>query len=181
MTKNIFILLLLALLSTTLLSCSSMKIQDFENNTPKISFSDFFAGKVEGSGYFFDRFGNMAVSFTATLNGTWNESTNSLDLVEDFQYSTGEKIKRIYNFKKEPSGIFRGTAEGFVGDIIVETKGNALHWTYKLNQYIKGSIWTLGFSDWMWLQPDGKTILNRAFASKWGIKVGDVFTVLMKK
>tara|TARA_R110002096_G_scaffold327801_7_gene521941 strand:+ start:3176 stop:3355 length:180 start_codon:yes stop_codon:yes gene_type:complete len=30
------------------------------------------------------------------------------------------------------------------------------------------------FDNWMWLQPDGGTLINRAYMSKYGIDIGEI-------
>lgn len=149
-----------------------MKPADFAQNTPKISIEQYFVGERLGQGVFFDRFGRVQLSFTAALKGRIENGALILD--EVLTYSSGEKLNRTYTIKKKRDNLYSLECPDLVGPATIEQSGNSLQWKYRLKQNIKGSVWTLTFNDWMFLQPDGETILNRAWASKFGIGLGEV-------
>lgn len=192
-------------MSTSFLGCGPGSARMYSNETPELKLEEYFAEPAYGTGVFFDRFGRVKSSFEVDLSGS--KKNDYFELVEDLRYSNGEKLKRVYTIRKVGDNIFeavtvpqrvpgsidgdsigdgnKGAAdelnhEGVVGKATIEQFGNTLHWTYRLRQDIgKGSLWTFAFDDWMFLQKDG-TILNRAWASKWGIGVGEVFMSLRK-
>ena len=40
-------------------NCSTMNLEDYKNNEPKLILEDFFSGKTVARGVFEDRFGNI--------------------------------------------------------------------------------------------------------------------------
>ncbi len=153
-------------------SCSSQKIESFQDKTPRLTFEDFFIGKVQGSGVFFDRFSNLRRSFVVEMEGSVN--SDILTLKEVLKYDDGEIVNRTYEVTKYSDNFYKATADGVVGFAEIHSFGNALQWKYLLKQKIGKSEWTLRFDDWMYLQPTG-VILNRAKVTKFGLNVGEVF------
>lgn len=165
------LLLLLALIAS---GCSSMKPQDFSSKSPQLIPEQYFSGDLEGVGVFYDRFGDIQTSFVVTLRGNWDANSKLLILKEDLIYENGEKLFREYKINKVNDNLYTVDTEDFEGQGKIEVYGNTMKWNYELNQQIKESKVLLYFNDWMHLQPNG-VILNRAFVSKFGISVGEVF------
>jgi hypothetical protein len=154
-----------------------MKPQDFEQESLKLVPEQYFLGTTRGVGVFFDRFGDLQTSFTVDLVGTWDGKV--LTLTENLLYKNGDKLTRIYNIEKKNEHEYIGHTPDVEGDINIEVYGNTMKWIYNLNQDIDKSKVLLHFNDWMHLQPDG-IILNRAYASKYGIGLGEVFMSIRK-
>ena len=157
--------------------CAQMKISDYKSAEPTLDFQKHFVGHHEGSGAFFDRFGRMKVQFTIKIDGLYDGEI--LKLNEVLTYDTGEIVKRFYQIRKTGEGKFIATTEDIVGEATIETSGNAANWKYVLKQKIGESVWNLKFDDWMFLNSDN-SITNKAQASFWGFRVGEVFMVLRK-
>lgn len=157
--------------------CSSMKVEDFAQQSPRFLMEEYFVGKTKGNGIFFDRSGTARVFFTVDLEGKWDGKV--LNLSEVLTYSSGEVLKRDYKITKVSEELYIATTPDIVGEATIKSSGNALNWSYRLKQDIGGSIWTLTFDDWMFLSSDG-TVLNRAWASKFGFGVGEVFMSIKK-
>jgi len=160
------------------IGCSSMQPQDFASSTPRFAPEEYFAGKTKGRGVFFDRFNNAQAHFEVLLDGTWDGQV--LTLKEQFRYESGENSERVFEIKKISDHLYEVRTADLVGVGTIEAYGSAIRWSYKLKQKIGDSIWTLTFDDWMFLKSDG-VVLNRAWASKWGFGVGDVFMAVTKE
>lgn len=159
--------------------CASMRPEDFSSKSPRFIPEQYFSGESVGHGLFFDRFGRVQLGFRVDLNGIWDGSV--LTLHEVLLYDNGQKLERTYVIKKISEHLYEATTPDVVGTVRIESYGNALRWDYRLRQDIGGgSIWTLAFDDWMFLQEDG-TVLNRAWASKFGIGLGEVMMSIRKK
>ncbi len=171
------ILILISLVTSVLTGCSSMDVASFKDKAPPFRIEEFFKGRTIGEGIFFDRFGKVQTSFVVTLEGSYEGEI--FNLKEDLVYENGEKLERIYRIKKLDDHRYEVTNADLVGPGLIESYGNTLKWTYTLNQKIGESIWALNFEDWMFLQPKG-TVLNRAYASKLGIGIGEVFMSIRK-
>ncbi len=168
-------LLILAL--TILTGCTQMNVSDYKTATPTLDFVKHFVGHHEGSGAFFDRLGRMKLRFTIKIDGLYDGST--LKLNEVLTYDSGEIVKRFYVITPKGDGEFIATTEDILGEASISIAGNAANWKYTLKQQIGERTWNLKFNDWMFLNSDN-SIINRAEASFWGLRVGEVFMVLRK-
>src|SRR5690606_35010551 len=101
-------------------------------------------------------------------------------LSEKLTYDDGERLERIYFIKNQGNNKYDLTASsGLVASASIQAAGNALRWGYVLRQKIGESYWDLSFDDWMFrLNED--VVLNRAYASKFGFRVGEVFMLVRK-
>jgi len=171
-------MLLAALILTSLWGCGGMKVVDFDGQEPRFIPEEYFEGNLRGHGTFFDRFGDLRRTFVIDLEGTREGDT--VFLKEHLQYGDGEEIHRTYKIEKIDQHSYVATAEsGLVGEALISSYGNALHWRYLYRQEIKGREWTLRFDDWMFLQNE-TLVLNRARVTKWGFHVGDLFMSISK-
>lgn len=180
MRKLIVLVLIIGLVATLMLSgCSRMQPIDFDKREPQLVFEQYFQGHSSGTGIFFDRSDNYSLGLKVSLDGTWDQAKQILTLHEVLDYSDGKHKDRTFTIQKVDAHHYSATAEGFEGPIEIETYGNALRWSYVVKEDVNGSDWHLSGDDWMFLQPDG-TILNRAWISKFGLTVGEVFLSLRK-
>lgn len=168
-------LILTSALTTT--GCSSVDIDEYRDNTPKLNLFEYFEGKTSAWGIFEDRFGKLRRSFTVDINGI--VEGNQLTLVEDFKYSDGEEAQRIWIIKQVGDDQFEGTADDVIGIAKGIVAGNSLHWRYPVMLAIGDREWQVTFDDWMYLQPDG-VMINKASVSKLGIELGTV-TLVFKR
>lgn len=153
--------------------CSSMNIQDYVNDTPKLNLFQFFEGKTYAYGQFQDRSGKVIRRFSVDITGTVDAQKNQLTLDEQFVYHDGETEQRIWQIIEIAPNQFQGTAGDVVGQATGTSAGNALNWQYTLDLPYKDSSIHVKFDDWMFLHSD-TTMMNRASVSKWGFHVGEV-------
>jgi hypothetical protein len=159
-----------ALMATVFLTgCGGMDIKDFEGNEPTFVLEEFFEGRSQASGIFYDRFGNIRRQFTVDITGAVDGDT--LTLVEDFDYDDGEKERRVWTLTRTGETTYEGHADGVVGIAKGEIAGNAFHWQYTFDLKMKDRTLRVHFDDWMFLQPNG-VVINRAEVTKWGIGLG---------
>lgn len=156
-----------------LTGCSSMNIQDYANETPKLDLFDFFNGKTYAYGQFQDRSGKVIRRFQVDITGTVDPSKKQLTLDEQFVYNDGETEQRIWLITEIAPNQFRGTAGDVVGEAQGISAGNALNWHYTLDLPYKNSSIHVKFDDWMFLHSN-TTMMNRAAVTKWGFHVGEV-------
>ena len=131
-----------------------MKITDFANTGPTLRPEEYFAGSMKAWGLFQDRTGAVKRQFVVDIHGEWDGKT--LILTEDFTYG------------------------GVVGQATIEVAGNAMNLRYTFDLAVGEKTYRLNFDDWMFLQPDGKRMINRAAVTKFGLRVGEV-TVFFDK
>ena len=161
--------------------CSGMAIEKYADQKPRFVLEDYFSGKTTAEGLFIDRFGTLKRQFTVDIKGTWDDKKQELKLVEDFVYSDGEEEQRIWTIKKEDNHNYIGYADGVVGKATGKSYGNALQWRYDFDLKVKDSTIRVHFNDWMFLQPNKKTMINKATVTKWGIEIGEAIISFSKK
>jgi hypothetical protein len=66
------------------------------------------------------------------------------------------------------------------GEAIGETAGNAFRWKYTLNLPVGEKSYRVNFDDWMYLMDD-VVMLNKSKMSKFGVYLGEVTLVFLKK
>lgn len=153
-----------------IMGCEGMKIEDFKDGTPRFELERYFAGKTKAWGIFHDRFGRVKRQFTVDILGEVDGDT--LTLTEDFTYVDGESERRVWTVRRTGPNSYEGTADGVIGVAKGRIAGNAFHWVYDFNLPVGGGTWKVTFDDWMFLQPGGDVVLNRADVSKWGLTLG---------
>ena len=168
---NAFLMKFLVLLSLMLSACSSVDVQRYQQEQPKLELKRYLTGDLRAWGMFTDRFGEVVKRFEVRMKGSWQGNSGLLE--EDFIYSDGTKQRRVWQIEEIGPGQYRGKAEDVIGEAIGEASGNALRWRYTLALPIEGRIWHVQFDDWMFLIND-QVMINRATISKFGIELGEV-------
>lgn len=149
----------------------------YQNEKPALDLKQYFNGEITGWGMVQNRSGEVERRFVVTIKASWNGDEGILD--ESFDWSDGEKQKRIWKLKSLGNGRYIGTADDVAGQAIGQVYGNTLRWQYTMNLPFRGGTIGLDFDDWM-LLIDDKVMLNRATFGKWGIRLGEV-TLSFKK
>lgn len=107
-------LLTLITLTMTLFSCSSKKIENYANSTPKLDIFKYFDGELEAFGLMQDRSGKVTRRFKVRMKGEFKDGILTLD--EKFVFDDGEKQSRIWKIEKIDENHFKGGAGDVVGD-----------------------------------------------------------------
>ena len=168
---------LLIILLVQLTNCSDMKPEDYINTEPKIKIEEYFLGGVKAWGIFQDRSGKVKRQFTAEMNGSFDNEILILD--EDFSWNDGEKQKRKWKIKKVGDNKYEGTAPDVIGIAKGVSYGSAFKFEYNLLIPYKDKKIKVRFDDWIFKQ-DNKVAINRAIASKFGFKVGELTVFFVK-
>ena len=168
-------LLLVMLLLT---SCSSHQLSDYENENPKINLKEFFNGNIKALGIVQDRSKKIIKRFEVDIKASWNGDVGTLN--ESFDYSDGTKSKRIWTLTETSKNSYIGTAGDGIGNAEGAVKGNAFYFEYQLKLPVGDSVYNVSFEDWMFLL-NSKTLLARSYMTKFGINLGEVTIVMMKK
>ncbi len=163
---------------SVLAGCSSTRVQDYANETPRLVLEQYLNGELEAHGIFQDRSGLVVKRFKVLMKASWKGDTGILD--ETFEYSDGTNSKRVWTLKKIGEGKFIGSASDVVGSANGEAAGNAFHWTYTLDLPVGDRSYHVKFDDWMYLMND-QVMLNKSKMSKFGIYLGEVTLVFLKR
>ena len=166
---------LLTVLALT--GCAGPDPTQYQSQKPALDLRQYFNGELTGWGMVQNRSGQVDRRFVVTIKASWKGDEGILD--EQFDWSDGEKQRRVWRIRVAGPNRYIGTADDVEGEAIGEVYGNAQRWRYTLNVPFRGRQIGLDFDDWM-LLIDDKVMLNRAVFSKWGIRMGEV-TLSFKK
>ncbi len=144
----------------------------------QLNLEEFFEGRTVAYGQFQDILGNVPRRFTVEIDGTWDGET--LTLVEDFIYDDGATEQRVWTLTKTGEDTWTGTAPGVLGTAEGVERGDTFNWKYKIDLPIKDGTMRVSFDDWMWLLSDDR-LLNRAYVSRFGIRIGEVILSFEKE
>ena len=165
-----------------LLGCSSVKVNEYAQETPALDLATYFNGTIDAHGIFTDRSGKVVKRFKVVIEANWTvkdgKKVGVLD--EAFTYSDGTTQRRVWTLTEVAPKRYQGTASDVVGKAIGEVSGNALNWSYTLALPVDGKIYNVKFNDWMY-QMDDKVMLNKAEMSKFGIYLGEVTLAFYKR
>ncbi len=169
--RRIAVVLSTFLMGGLLAGCAGPDPIQYQTQTPVLDLKQYFNGEIKGWGMVQNRSGQVDRRFVVTIHASWNGDDGILD--EAFDWSDGEKQRRVWRLKAVGPNRYIGKADDVDGEAIGEIYGNALRWRYTLNVPFRGSTIGLDFDDWM-LLIDDKVMLNRAVFSKWGFRMGEV-------
>jgi len=175
--KNLILLSLACSCLLTLSACSSVSVDDYSRNIPKLIPQEFFTGNLTAKGVVKNRSGKVTRYFTATINAYWKDGIGTLD--EKFIFNDGEIQYRTWTLTPSGQNSFNGTAGDVIGVGNGKFSGNAINLNYVLDVKLKNSTIKLGVDDWMWLV-DSHTVINESTLTKFGFKVGSIQLVIVK-
>lgn len=171
-------LLFVGVLTSVLMAgCAGPDPSAYLKEKPALDLKQYFNGEIKGWGMVQSRSGQVDRRFVVTIKATWVGDEGTLD--EHFEWSDGEKQRRIWKLKAVGPNRYIGKADDVEGEAIGEIFGNTLRWRYALQVPFRGSTISLNFDDWM-LLIDDQVMLNRAVFSKWGIRMGEVTLAFRK-
>lgn len=144
----------------------------------QLNLEEFFEGETVAYGQFQDILGNVPRRFTVDIDGAWDGKI--LTLVEDFTYDDGATEQRVWTLTKTGENTWSGTAPGVLGSASGVERGDTFNWKYKIDLPVKGGTMRVNFDDWMWLLSDDR-LLNRAYVSRYGVRLGEVTLFFEKR
>ena len=139
---------------------------------------EFFDGPAKAYGVFQDRFGKPRRLFNAEVQPTFENGM--LTLEEQFTFDDGVQEQRIWRIQPEGEGRYTATANGVIGHAAGQVEGPALRWRYTFALDIGTRILNVQFDDFMCQQSES-VLINRAVIRKWGIRVGDLTIVFLRR
>ncbi len=159
------------LLAAAVAGCAGPQVQDYAQEQPRLDLKEYFSGPMKAHGVFTDRSGRVVKRFVVDMQTSWQGAEGTLD--ERFTYSDGTTGQRIWHLTDLGQGLYSGRADDVIGTAEGQTAGNAFRWAYTLALPVDGKVYEVQFDDWMYLM-DGKTMLNKAVMTKYGIRLGEV-------
>ena len=155
-----------------LASCTSMKPSDFAAGRPLFDPAEFFTGHTKSSGVLENRAGAPKQRVRTETFGKW--AGDSLELEQDLVFGDGQRQHRSWRIRRVDAHRYEATANDVIGTIRGESYGNVFHWSFRLALSPGNPLGNVHMSQWMYLQPDGRTVINHSTISKLGIVVAQV-------
>ena len=155
-----------------LTSCSSLKPSDFADGRPLFDPAQFFTGRTESSGVLENRAGAPTQRVTTETFGRWVGDV--LELEQDLVFSGGKRQHRSWRIRRRDGHRYEATANDVIGTIRGESYGNVFHWTFTLALSPGNFLGNVRMSQWMYLESDGRTMVNHSTIRKAGIVVAQV-------
>jgi hypothetical protein len=122
----------------------------------------FFAGDTHGDGTLVQRW-KAPRKFQVYGRGLRDAHDGSFMLDQKVTFDNGATENRIWHLRQQGAHRYSASLSDASGTVTAEAKGNVLHLRYLLR---KPAVY---MDQWLYLQPDGCTVLNVATVSVLGI------------
>ncbi|PZR72281.1 MAG: hypothetical protein DLM52_13190 [Chthoniobacterales bacterium] len=160
-------------------SCASMRVTDFAFCRPAFRPMEFFAGHTSSSGVIETRGGTpMRIVQTETSGRREGET---LKIEQDISVSGSKPQHRSWQIRQLDAHRYEATANDILGPVRGEAYGNVFHWEFTVALSPGNPLENVRFSQWMYLQPDGTTMVNHSTIRKFGIVVAQVTEEFSKR
>ena len=156
----------------SLSSCASMKPSDFHGARPLFDPVEFFSGRTSSSGVRETRRGVPVQRVTTHTVG--RRKGDILLLEQELEFGDGKRQQRSWRIRRIDAHRFEATANDIVGVARGEAYGNVFHWSFILALSPGNPLMNVRMSQWMYLQPDGRTMINHSTIRKAGFVVAQV-------
>jgi hypothetical protein len=139
---------------------------------PILKPEQFFLGRTHSWGVFETRSGRPKETLTTQTRGRWEGGV--LRFEQDLQFQSGKKSHRSWLVRRVDAHHYTVTGTGIVGVARGEAHGNAFHLEFTIDAAPGNPLAHLHMSQWMYLQSDGITMVNRDTLSKAGIIIAEI-------
>jgi hypothetical protein len=155
----------LALVSLTFLSgCSAvLPPPAFEGTAPEMRPEAFFAGQTTSTGVLENRSGAPTQRFQVQGSGELRPD-GRLQLVQSITFEGQPPRERTWVLTKVDDHHYVGTLSDASGSVHAEAYGNLFYVNYPMKEPSLGRM-----EQWLYLQPDGRTVVNESTVSLLGI------------
>ena len=155
-----------------MMGCAGAPIASFQSGRPILNPEKYFAGHTHSWGVFESRSGEP----TEILHTeTWGQLAGGvLHFEQDLLFGKGKKKHRSWLIRRVDAHHFVATGTGIVGIAEGVAYGNVFHLDFTLDAVPGNPLGRVHMSQWMYLQPDGVTLVNRDTLTKAGIIVTEI-------
>ena len=149
-----------------------MKVSDFHGGRPEFDPTKIFAGRTSSFGVMENRGGVPKQVVKTETAGQWKGDT--LRLEQDLALGESKPQHRSWRIRKLDAHRYEATANDIVNTVQGEAHGNVFHWSFILALSPGNPLANVRMSQWMYLQPNGRTMVNHSTITKFGIVVAQV-------
>lgn len=150
-------------------ACASKPIASFEQGRPPFDPLKYFTGRTHSWGVFETPTGRPKQILTTRTDS--HMAADGLHFEQDLVFEDGRKVHRSWIVRRVDAHRYTATGTGIVGIARGEARGNVFHLEFTLATAPGNPLAHLYMSQWMYLQRDGVTMVNRATLRKGGVTV----------
>lgn len=165
-------LLLIAGMAACITGCASKPIAAFTDGRPIFKPEKYFAGRTHSWGIFETRSGKPTQILQTQTTGRWVADVFHFE--QDIIFEHGKRQHRSWLIRRLDEHRYSATGTGIVGTARGEAWGNAFHLDFTMAALGGHPLGHVRMSQWMYLQEDGRTMINRATATKAGVILAEV-------
>ena len=159
--------------SIALAGCAtSRQVDTFENGRPIFNPINFFSGHTHSWGIFETPSGQPSKLLRTETTGHMKAGT--LQFEQDLLFEKGKKQHRSWLITRLDEHHYSATGTGILGTARGEAHGNVFHLQFTLDAVPGNPLGHVHMSQWMYLQPDGVTMVNRDTITKAGIILTEI-------
>lgn len=165
--------LLIAVSCCLLLSnCAKAPAHALEGGRPRLELMQFFNGRTHSDGVFESRSGRPGQRITTETTGRLIDGV--LYIEQDLAPQTGKRQHRSWQLRRIDESHIDATANDIIGTAHGTVYGNLLYWTFRLRLSPGNPLKNVRMSQYMYLQPDGRSLVIRSIIRKAGIIAAEV-------
>lgn len=142
---------------------SALPPSAFLGASPEMRPERFFAGQTSSSGVLENRAGAPTRRFYVIGTGHVLPD-GSFRLDQRVDMGQGPPATRSWVLRRIDAHHYAGTLTDAAGDVTGEAYGNLFHLSYAMKSPFGGHM-----EQWLYLQPDGQTVLNEATVTVFGV------------
>lgn len=152
--------------------CASRQAASFEASRPLFEPGAYFSGHTHSWGIVESRGGEPSKVLTTQTQGHWEGDTFHFE--QDIAFEQGKRQHRSWKLQRVDAHHYTATGTGIVGEARAEAYGNVFHLDFTLDLSPGNPLLRVHMSQWMYLQPDGRTMINRDTLTKAGVVVAHI-------
>ena len=113
-----------------------------------------------------------------STTGKWDGQL--LHFEQDLVFESGKKQHRSWLIRREDEHHCTATGTGIIGKAHGEYSGNVFHLEFTLDAVPGNPLGHVRMSQWMYLQEDGRTLVNRDTITKGGVILTEITELFHK-
>ena len=164
---------LLCTIALSVSACAATKpITAFDKGRPIFTPEKYFGGHTHSWGVFENRSAEPTKTLTTVTDG--HAASDGFHFEQDIQIEGGKTQHRSWLIHRVDAHHYTATGTGIVGVAQGVAYGNAFHLDFTIDALPGNPLGHLHMSQWMYLQDDGVTMVNRDTLTKAGVIVAQL-------
>ena len=158
--------------ATAMSGCHSIQTAGFQEGKPVLDPGEYFRGRTHSWGIVESRSGEPRQILTTKTHGHWVGDIFHFE--QDITFEKGKQQHRSWLIRRMDAHHYIATGTGIVGTAHGEAYGNVFHLEFTLGLSSGNPLLRVHMSQWMYLQPDGRTLVNSDTVTKAGLVVARI-------